>query len=384
MQTVTLARHAMATRFELVLHGDNPAALRAAGEEALDEIDRLENQLSLYRPGSEVAQLNARAARESVRVTPAVFALLQHARQLHAETGGAFDITIAPLVRCWGFMGRNHLRPFCHNEPTPNPSKEGSKHTNAPRRFPSWEGSGVGWSAQTKVPSPEAIAEARGKVGMQHVQLDEPNRTVRFAREGVMLDLGAIGKGYAVGQAAEILRGAGIVSALIHGGTSTVYAIGNPPDGEFWKMAIETPPAKVWSSALTRSGIAEPPEGGTPNDLPAVSLRDEAMSVSAMWGRSFQSDGTTFGHVIDPRTGQPVSRSLLAVVALPSATETDALSTALLTLGEAGHEAIARLRPGMRTLLVAHTENGLHAEVRGFEVPAARERFKVSIKCLQH
>jgi FAD:protein FMN transferase len=312
MQTVTLARHAMATRFELVLHGDHPAALRAAGEEALDEIDRLENQLSLYRPGSEIAQLNARATRESVRVTPAVFALLQHAQQLHAETRGAFDITIAPLVRCWGFMG----------------------------------GSG-------RMPTKGEVAEARARVGMQHVQLDGQNRTVRFAREGVMLDLGAIGKGYAVGQAAEILRGADIASALIHGGTSTVYAIGNPPDGEFWKMAIETPPAMV--------GAIHFPE------LPAVLLRDEAMSVSAMWGRSFQSDGTTYGHVIDPRTGQPVSRSLLAVVALPSATETDALSTALLTLGGTGHEAIARLRPGMRTLLVAHTEKGLRAEARGFE-----------------
>src|SRR3990172_2907646 len=174
MQTIALARDAMATRFELVLHGDNPIALRAAGEEALDEIDRLENQLSLYRSGSEIAQLNARAARESVRVTPAVFALLQHAQQLHAETDGAFDITIAPLVRCWGFMG----------------------------------GSG-------RMPAKDEIAKARAKVGMQHVQLDPQNRTVRFAREGVMLDLGAIGKGYAVGQAAEILRGAGIASALI-------------------------------------------------------------------------------------------------------------------------------------------------------------------------
>src|SRR5881409_1776090 len=104
MQTVTLARHAMGTRFELVLHGENPAALQAAGEAALDEIARLENQLSLYRPGSEIAQLNARAARESVRVTPEVFALLQHAQRLHAGTEGAFDITIAPLVRAWGFM----------------------------------------------------------------------------------------------------------------------------------------------------------------------------------------------------------------------------------------------------------------------------------------
>src|SRR5262245_50133967 len=103
-QTVTLARHAMATRFELVLHGTDPVALRAAGEEALNEIERIEELLSLYRNTSEIAHINARAAREPVRVSPPVFRLLEQARQLSEETGGAFDITIAPLVRCWGFM----------------------------------------------------------------------------------------------------------------------------------------------------------------------------------------------------------------------------------------------------------------------------------------
>src|SRR5262249_163857 len=101
---VKLARHAMATRFEVVLYGANPISLPAAGEEALDEIERLEAQLSLYRPSSEIARINARAAHEPVRVTPSVFALLEQARRLSEETQGAFDITVAPLVRCWGFM----------------------------------------------------------------------------------------------------------------------------------------------------------------------------------------------------------------------------------------------------------------------------------------
>src|SRR5215470_8782196 len=95
MTVVTLARHAMATRFELVLHGDDPVRLRAAGEQALDEIDRLENQLSLYRPQSEIADINRRAAIEPVKITPSLFNLLKHAKKLSAETGGAFDITVA-------------------------------------------------------------------------------------------------------------------------------------------------------------------------------------------------------------------------------------------------------------------------------------------------
>ena len=163
----------MATRFELVLHGENLVSLRAAGEEALNEIERIESLLSLYRNTSEIAHVNACAAREAVRVSPPVFRLLEQARRLSAETGGVFDITIAPLVRCWGFMG------------------------------------GTG-----RMPEPEAVEEAQGKVGMRHLLLDEREFTVRFAREGLMLDLGAIGKGYAIECAVEILREDGVTSAL--------------------------------------------------------------------------------------------------------------------------------------------------------------------------
>jgi len=290
---ITLARHAMATRFELVLHGAHEVALRAAGEEALAEIDRVENQLSLYRAGSEIAQLNTRAATAAVRVSPEVFALLEHATQLNAETGGAFDITIAPLVRCWGFMG-----------------------------------------ASGKMPEPEEITVARAVVGMEHVILDAAARTVRFTKPGVMLDLGAIGKGYAIERSAEFLREAGVTSALLHGGTSTACAIGHPPDAEFWRMTI-APPA------------------GSQSVQEEFHLRDESVSVSAISGRAFEAEGKQFGHVIDPRTGHPVTTALLAAVILPLATETDALSTALLTLGSAGHEMISRLRPGMRSLVIS-------------------------------
>jgi len=343
----------MATRFELVLHGDNPVALRAAGEEALDEIERLEAQLSLFRPSSEIFHLNARAAREPVRVTPPVFALLQHAQQLCQESGGAFDITIAPLVRCWGFMaGDGHL------------------------------------------PQPADLAEARACVGMSLVQLDPSDFTVRFAHPGVMLDLGAIGKGYAIERAAEVLREAGVMSALLHGGTSSVQALGHPPDAEHWKIAIERPRSAAGdqptspSSQTTHSPMvgrdASPSrplvlqdgrlgEASLPNSpglLATVPLCDQAMSVSAVWGKSFQAEGRTFGHVLDPRTGQPVTGTVLAAVVLPSATETDALSTALLTLGATAHDAIANLRPGMRTLLVAESGDRFHAEARGIALSA--------------
>src|SRR5579859_7666075 len=197
MAFVRLARHAMATRFEIVLFGDDPIALRAAGEEALGEIERLESQLSLFRPTSEIAHLNARAGREPVRVTPQLFRLLEWARQLYEESGGAFDITIAPMVRCWGFMG-----------------------------------------GKGRMPTEQEIAQARTQVGMPLVELNPTDFSVRFAREGVMLDLGAIGKGYAIEQAAELLREAGVTSGLLHGGTSTIYALGHPPQADTWQIAV--------------------------------------------------------------------------------------------------------------------------------------------------
>ena len=293
----------MATRFEILLHGGTEAALRAAGEEALAEVDRLEAQLSLYRPTSEIARVNALAARQAVRVSPPVFQLLEHAQRLHEESGGAFDITIAPLVRCWGFMG-------------------------GPGHFP----------------EPGQLAEARALVGMGHVKLDRSDCSVRFDREGVMIDLGAIGKGYAIDRAVQTLRECGVKSALMHGGTSTTYAIGAPPGAEAWQVAV--------------AGEADGGEDGGGHrpplqlQLTVVRLRDGALSVSAGWGKSFQAGGKTYGHVLDPRTGRPAGGALLAAVALDSATETDALSTALLVAGRQGAGRIERLRPEMRTLLL--------------------------------
>jgi thiamine biosynthesis lipoprotein len=303
----------MATRFEIVLHGHDASALRAAGEEALDEIDRLEAQLSLYRPGSEVARLNAGAHTRPIRVTPGLFKLLERARDLSQETGGAFDITIAPLVRCWGFMG------------------------------------GTG-----SMPDADAIVEARCNVGMHLVQLDAEQLTVRFTRAGVMLDFGAIGKGYAVDRAAELLRDADVTSALIHGGTSTAYAIGRPPDGSNWKIAI--------------TSLAD--DANTP-PLALVELENESLSVSAVWGRSFRSGDKAYGHIIDPRSGAPAENALLSAVALPSGAESDALSTALLTAPELFVPFIQR-RPGIRCLVVRGEENAAAVSAHGI---AVRESF---------
>ncbi len=334
MAPVTLARNAMATRFEVVLYGDDPRALRAAGEEALSEIERIEAQLSIFRPTSQISRINARASAESVRVSPDVFGLLQRAQRLHRETGGAFDITIEPLMRCWGFR------------------------------------EGIG-----RVPSAIELAEARACVGMNQVELDAKEFTVRFARPGMRLDLGAIGKGHAVEVAAGLLREAGVTSGLIHGGTSTAEAIGHPPDAESWKIGIESADARLPGSG--RGGMVVVTEGRAGREHEAstltavVDLKNEALSVSAGDGRCFEIDGRLYGHILDPRSGEPVRGALLAAVVLPSATETDAFSTALFTESRAGYERLAGCRPGSRSFLVTEEQRRRQVMARGI----AKEKF---------
>jgi len=326
MTTVAVARHAMATRFEIVLHGENEVGLRAAAEEALDEIERLEAQLSLYQPTSEISHINARAAFEPVQVEPSLFRLLQHAQRLSQETEGAFDITVAPLMRCWGFM----------------------------------RGTG-------RLPDQADVLQARERVGMGRVSLDEEHFTVSFACEGVMLDLGSIGKGYALECAAELLRETGVTSGILHGGTSTVYALGSPPDSDAWKVAVPKPEFAEQTIALGATRANE--VSGPDKFLAVVPLHDEALSVSAIWGKSFAAEDRVYGHVIDPRKGEPVDGAVLAAVALPSATESDALSTALLIMGASGHERVAGLRDEMRTLVVSRGEPGGQFSVKAKGIP---------------
>lgn len=313
----------MNTRFEVLLHGTSEPALRAAGEEALDEIERVEAQLSIFRPASEIARVNRYAAERPVKVSPPTFQLLVLARDLSAGTGGAFDPTVAPLLRVWGFLG-----------------------------------------GQGTLPDPSSVAAARGCVGMDQVTLDEEEFTVRFSRPGQMLDLGAIGKGYAVDGAVAVLREAGMTSALVHGGTSSVYGLGSMPDGQPWRAAVLAPtPARgpgdpgrlctAPSDRSDRSDRSDPPDETSPQGILAeVPLSDAALGVSAIAGKAFSAEDGLYGHVLDPATGAPVQRALLAAVALPSATEADALSTALLVLGADGFDVLTTLRPGLRGLVL--------------------------------
>ena len=302
-QPVRLARHAMATRFEWVLWGQTPERLRAAGEEALDEVDALESALSRYRGLSDIARVNAGAAVGPVRVSPSTFRLLERARVLSEVTNGAFDITVGALLRAWGFVGGTGSRP-----------------------------------------SPEAVRQARDTSGWHRVRLDASEFSVTFDRPGVELDLGALGKGYALDRALELLTEAGVAHALLHGGTSSILTRGLAPDERAWRVGLPGPRDSVPGP----TGLVTPPS--TPAVTHSVELHDESLSVSAVWGKSFTEGGEELGHVLDPRTGEPVRRARCAAVVGPEAAVSDALSTALLVLGPEGRPLIEANNSGYRCI----------------------------------
>lgn len=276
LEQFRLAKYAMGTRWEMVLNGKDAAYLQGVGEAAFEELERLERQLSFYREESDISQINRHAYTKPVVLEPRLFALFKRAIKLHEETEGAFDITMAPLLRCWGFI----------------------------------EGTG-------EMPSEEALSIARAKVGMEFLLLDADRSTARFLKPDMEIDLGAIGKGYALDRMTEHLQDMGVTSALIHGGTSSVSAMGSSgADGR-----------KGWEIA-----IAHPTEEG--KFLASCTLLDNTLSVSSPRHKSFQHGGLRYGHVINPSTGEPATGNFLAAIVGESATEGDALSTALLVTGK--------------------------------------------------
>lgn len=251
---VRLALAAMGTRFELVLHGSDPVRLRAVGEAALDEIAGCHRRFTRFSADSLLSHIQREAAARPVPLDADTFALFADALDVHRLSDGAFDITVASLMDDGG--------------------------------------------------APLA--------GDRALTLDPEASTLRFAVPGIRLDLGAIAKGHALDLAARVLREHRtlVESALLHGGTSSVVALGSPPGSDAWPIAVAGPAGTV-------------PAGAAP-----VRLRDAALSVSATRG-----GGRTQPHVLDPRTGRAMAVARAASVVGPSARLADAWATALVVLG---------------------------------------------------
>ncbi len=291
-----VGRTAMACEFQIFLNAGQHEEATEGALEALDLVDDLEDQLSVYRDQSELSRLNRDAACTAVPVEPGLFGLLEQSVRLYRETAGAFDITAGPLTKVWGFHRR-----------------------------------------EGRFPAPETLAQARNHVGSDQIDLDESTRSVRFRKTGIEINLGAIGKGYALDRCAERLRSRGIENFLIHGGQSSVLAAGARLDpshaGRGWSIAVRHPLR---------------PE----QYLGQLWLHDRACGTSSSGNQFFHFEGRRYGHVIDPRSGYPASDLLAATVLAQTAAEADALATALFVMGSDAATAFCQQRPELAAVLI--------------------------------
>ena len=267
---VRVHRTAMACRVEVALFEEDTAHLNAA-RAALNEADRVEALLTVFRDSSDLSRVNRDAARAPAVVDAELFTVLERCQVLHAETEGAFDITSSPLSRCWGFLHRDG-----------------------------------------RVPTDSEIDAARVLVGMAGVELDRRAQAVRFTQAGMQINVNAMGKGYALDRMTAVLRAFGVGHALLSAGGSSIVAIGGRYGG--WPVDIRSP-------LVDRARLAR------------IRLRDGALGTSGAGEQFVVEDGRRYGHVIDPRTGWPAQGVLSCSVACQDGATADALSTAFLVGG---------------------------------------------------
>lgn len=292
------ARRLMWTKFEIIAYGPDRARLAEAAEAAFEEIDRLDRQMSNYSETSELTYINRNAAREDVIVEKELFDLLRVSLEYSRATGGAFDITVGPLMKAWGFFNN-----------------------------------------QGRVPTASELASVMARVGSQHVTLNERARTIRFDRQGVEIDLGGIAKGYAVDKAAAILRQSGVTSALITSGSSSIAAIGAPPGQTAWRVTVNNP--------LDRS-----------EQLSSIELKDQSISTSGCHEKTFKLGGKSYCHIMDPRTGHPIAGLLGATIVTTLGVEAEALSKAAMVNGVQWTKDLAKKRADFRALLYYSDPHG--------------------------
>lgn len=279
------SQKAMATDFVVMTPGMLGERCEVAAT-AIAEAGRLEQLFSIYCVDSDISRINRAAGGEPVFVSTDTIQVLTRAVELSRLTGGAFDVTAGPLVEAWGFAKR-----------------QGAKPTDA------------------------QIAAARQSVGYEQIAINPVDRTVCLRHQGMSINLGAIGKGYALDRIAAQMLAGDAEDFLIHGGKSSVLVRGNdtpsaddePQSPRGWAVAIEHP---------LIPGIRV---GG-------LRLVNQSLGTSGSGKQFFHHQGKRLGHVIDPRTGWPASDLLSLTIIAGSATDADALATALFVMG--GDEAI--------------------------------------------
>lgn len=284
----------MGTIWSLYLYADCASKASDEAVRAFALVDDLDSLLSNYKPQSELSRINDHAYEAPVTTDPETFRFLEDSLRWSALSDGAFDITVGALMKAWGFF-----------------------------------------RSAGRVPSESELSLLRRQTGWRKVRLDAATRTVRFTQQGIELDPGGIGKGFAVERAIEMLRADGVQSALLSAGSSTIYALGTPPGKAGWRVNIPDP--------LHEASV-----------LSTVVLCDTSLSTASFAEKHFVLEGRLYCGIMDPRLAAPVEGRLQATVITPNATDGDALSNVMFVDGAAARTAIMRrLGPSAKALVIS-------------------------------
>ncbi|MFN9721590.1 MAG: FAD:protein FMN transferase [Planctomycetota bacterium] len=280
----------------------NPGAIEqieSAGE-ALNVVHAIEDWLSIYRQSSDLSRLNQFAGTTPLTVRGDLFELLQIANELFQETNGCFDLASGALTQLW-----RHCR------------------------------------QSERIPDRSEVDKSLQRSGMQHVVLESDHNRVSFARDGIILDPGAIGKGYAIDEACRVLQveKSGPESFLLHGGHSSLRAAGCHHDHDGWPVGIGNPLF-------------------TEKRLGTLLLKNQSLATSGSNIQFFRHDGKRYGHILDPKTGWPIEGMLSVTVLAPTAAVADALSTAFFVMGVEKAVACCENWPGVGAILIPFPEHG--------------------------
>lgn len=263
----------MGTTVEVTIEGERDKTPEIA-RRLFKNLKELEGKFSLYNPESEIVKVNKNAATKKVKVSTEFFELLEKSLVFSELTSGAFDISIAPLVRLWGFKGDN-----------------------------------------PHFPEREEIRKAIKKCGYSFIHLSFRENEVSFSRPGLEIDMDAIAKGYIVQQGIKFLKKEGINAALINAG-GDLYCMGAPSGKEGWVVGIQHPRKKE-------------------RIIATLTIKDKAVATSGDYENFFVYKGRYMSHIIDPRSGVPSETGVVsATVISPDAAEADALATALIVMGK--------------------------------------------------
>jgi thiamine biosynthesis lipoprotein len=305
-----ISRRAMACQFQFLLNAGEQHSAAETAVQALDLVEELEEQLSIFRSESQITRVNRLAAEKPQSVSPDVYQLLTLAKQIWRETNGAFDITSTPLSKVWGF------------------------HTR-----------------QSNLPLAADITSAQQTVGCQFLQLK--NNAISFDHPQLAINLGGIGKGYALDRCHQHFAGQQIESYLLHAGHSSILAHGNR------KKA--TTKNRGWQIALRHPLIPQ-------RQLANFWLRDRAIGTSGDANQFFYHQGKRYGHVIDPRSGWPVQHTLSATVITHSAASADALATAFFVIGPEHATRYCQQHPDTSFIIATPSERNRIIELHIFGV----------------